>query len=133
MNRHPAIESGRAAVITGAADGVGLAAAQTLAGLGLNVVMADLDGDKLEAAGEVVRRLAHGGVETAPTDVADFEQLVRLKERALARFGDVAVLMNNAGIGGGWARLRKPGRLDPAARCQPGRRDQRACRPSPRR
>ena len=55
MSDHPAIAPGRAAVITGAASGIGLAAARRLAGLGMKVVLADLPGEALErAAAEVV-------------------------------------------------------------------------------
>ncbi|MDB5482678.1 MAG: short-chain dehydrogenase [Caulobacteraceae bacterium] len=116
MSQHPAIEAGRTAVITGAASGIGLAAALRLAGLGLNVVMADHEEGALAEAGRAVSAAARAGarVETAPTDVADYDQVARLRDLALGRYGDVAVLMNNAGVGGGghafanrdgWVRL----------------------------
>jgi len=116
MSQHAAIQPGRTAVITGAASGVGLAAAERFAAMGLNVVMADREGDRLVAAAEAVRSLAVGGasVLVQATDVSDFDQVVRLREAAFARFNDVAVLMNNAGVGGGghafesregWARV----------------------------
>jgi NAD(P)-dependent dehydrogenase (short-subunit alcohol dehydrogenase family) len=103
MSQHPAIQPGRTAVITGAASGIGLAAALRFAGLGLNVVMADRDEAALAEAGRSVSAAASGGarVQTAPTDVADFEQVARLRDLTFDRTGDVAVLMNNAGIGGG--------------------------------
>ena len=115
MSSHPAISAGRTAVITGAASGVGLAAARRFSAMGLNVVMADRDAEALASAADVVRSLAAAGaVESLPTDVADFDQVVALRDLALDRFGDVAVLMNNAGISGGghaferrdaWVRL----------------------------
>ena len=112
MNAHPAFSAGRTAVITGAADGIGLAASRTFAALGLNVVMADLGGDRLwQAAAEVRQAAASGaGVEAVQIDVADPDQLRRLRERSFARLGDVGVLMNNAGVGGGGHAFEHPDR-----------------------
>jgi NAD(P)-dependent dehydrogenase (short-subunit alcohol dehydrogenase family) len=98
---HPALTPGRAAVITGAASGIGLATAVRLAGLGLKVVLADLPGAALDAAADTVAKLAKGGsgdVCTVPTDVSQVDQVRRLREVAFATFGDVAFVMNNAGI-----------------------------------
>jgi len=116
MTHHPAIQPGRAAVITGAASGVGLAAAQRLAGLGLNIVMADLDHARLAAAQASVREVAAGGVavEILPTDVSDYDPVRRRRDVAFFRFDAVAVLINTAGVAGGghafanredWSRL----------------------------
>ena len=113
---HPAITAGRAAVITGAAGGIGLAAACRFASLGLNVVLADHDGARLGAAAPQVLAAARDGVEveSLTVDVAKVDDVRRLRDRAFERFGDVAVLMNNAGVGGGghafenlagWARI----------------------------
>jgi NAD(P)-dependent dehydrogenase (short-subunit alcohol dehydrogenase family) len=110
MAQHPAIQPGRTAVITGAGDGIGLAAARRLAGLGLNVVLADRDEAKLGAALGAVAAVAADGAQTlsAACDVADFAQVQRLRERAFERFGDVAVLMNNAGVAGGGHAFENP-------------------------
>ena len=108
MPDHPAFSPGRAAVITGAAGGIGLAAAKRFAALGMKVVMADVPGDKLERAAAEVVSEARGGASdvcAVGADVSRLEDLMRLKEEAFDAFGDVAVLMNNAGIGGG---LGKP-------------------------
>jgi NAD(P)-dependent dehydrogenase (short-subunit alcohol dehydrogenase family) len=110
------MEAGRTAVITGAASGVGLAAVRKFARAGMNVLMADRDADVLEAEAAELRQSAAGrsAVETFVLDVADVDQVAALKALAFDRFGEVALLMNNAGIGGGgdalaareaWARV----------------------------
>ena len=101
---HPAIANGRAAVITGGASGIGLAAARKFAAAGMKVVLADLKGQALEQAAASVAGLAKGGaadVRAVPTDVSVMEDVQRLKQAAYQSFGEVAVLMNNAGIGNG--------------------------------
>jgi NAD(P)-dependent dehydrogenase (short-subunit alcohol dehydrogenase family) len=106
MQHHPAIASGRTAVITGGASGIGLAAGQRLAALGLNIVLADLGGEKLDAArAAVVEAAAAAGttdpataVRAVPTDVSRIDEMHALKEAAYGAFGDVALLMNNAAV-----------------------------------
>ncbi len=108
MANHPAISEGRVAVVTGGASGIGLAAAKRFAALGMKVVVADLAGERLSRAAAEVVAVAHGGASdvcAVAVDVSRLEELIRLKEEALEAFGEVAVLMNNAGIGGG---LGKP-------------------------
>jgi NAD(P)-dependent dehydrogenase (short-subunit alcohol dehydrogenase family) len=98
---HPALTAGRGAVITGAASGIGLATAVRLAQLGLKTVLADLPGAALDAAAETVARVAKSGaadVRAVPTDVSQHDQVTRLREQAFAAFGDIAFVMNNAGI-----------------------------------
>ena len=100
MNHHPAFAVGSVAVITGAADGIGLAAARRYAQFGMHVLMADLHADKLATAADEVRAIAadHGGrIEALVTDVSQFEQVETLKTRAYELFEHVDVLMNNAG------------------------------------
>jgi NAD(P)-dependent dehydrogenase (short-subunit alcohol dehydrogenase family) len=101
MTHHPALAAGHCAVITGGASGIGLAAAKRFAAMGLNVVIADLPGDRLDAAAaEVAAASTAGerGVLAAPTDVSRLADIEALESRARERFGSVEVLMNNAGI-----------------------------------
>jgi NAD(P)-dependent dehydrogenase (short-subunit alcohol dehydrogenase family) len=101
---HPAIAPGRVAVITGGASGIGLAAARKFAAAGMKLVLADLKGAALDQAADAVAAVAKGGkadVRAVPTDVSVMEDVQRLKQIAYQSFGEVAVLMNNAGIGNG--------------------------------
>ena len=102
MPHHPALAKGRVAVITGAASGIGLAAAERFADFGMKVCLADANVKALESAVETVSRRSgrQGDVIGVPTDVSRREDVERLKERAYETFGEVAFLMNNAGRGG---------------------------------
>jgi len=100
MSAHPAFASGNVAVITGAADGIGLAAAKKFTSLGMRVCMADVDADKLEqATAEVPAAVEHAEAVAMPTDVSKLDELQQLRDRVFDRYGQVDVLMNNAGIG----------------------------------
>jgi len=93
---HPAFQPGRTAVVTGAASGIGLAAARRLAGLGMNVVMADRDGETLARA---AAGLDGARVRTEVVDVARADEVRGLQAAAVAAFGGVHVLLNNAAVG----------------------------------
>ena len=103
MPLHPALGPGRVAVITGAGSGIGLAAAERAVRLGMKVVLADANGAALEAADA---RLSAAGaqkndVRFCAVDVADPGDVERVRDVAYEAFGEVALLMNNAGVGGG--------------------------------
>ena len=98
MSQHPAIAEGRTAVITGAASGIGLAAAEKFQSLGMNVVMADVNTQALETEAGRLKGSNAGGILAVEADVSRFEDCERLKEQAFEAFGGVSVLMNNAGI-----------------------------------
>ncbi len=98
---HNAFAQDNVAVVTGAASGIGLAAARKFAGFGMSVVLVDLDGEKLAAAQLEVAALASDGttdVVSIPTDVSKLDELVSLESAVIQRFGRVHVLMNNAGV-----------------------------------
>ena len=109
MSVHPALTAGEVAVVTGAASGLGLAAAQALGALGLNVWMVDLSADALEAAAAPLRR-AHPGVTftTQACDVSDAQAMLALSDTIYQRHPRVAFLMNNAGVGSGGSALERP-------------------------
>jgi NAD(P)-dependent dehydrogenase (short-subunit alcohol dehydrogenase family) len=94
---HPALTKNATAVVTGAASGIGLAAAHKLASLGLRVCLVDLGGARLDAA-EAALRATGCGVLAVATDLANRGDVVRLARTVEEKFGPVSVLLNNAGI-----------------------------------
>jgi NAD(P)-dependent dehydrogenase (short-subunit alcohol dehydrogenase family) len=99
MTQHPAIASGRVAVITGGASGIGLAVAERLAAASMRLVLADIDAAALNQAAADLR--ARGAeVEVVTTDVSQPAEVAALK-RAADAAGPVSLLMNNAGREGG--------------------------------
>ena len=88
---------GPAAIVTGAGAGIGLAIAATLAARGVRVALVDIDGDAAERAARALGP-AHVGLRA---DVADEAQVRRMAARAAEALGEIAVLVNNAGIGDG--------------------------------
>ena len=107
---HPAIAPGRTAVITGGASGIGFAAARRFFNAGMNVVIADekipqgQDALNTEWAPLVAAHSKEQGqydVLGYVIDVADFDAVEALRTYVYDTYGDVSVLMNNAGVGGG--------------------------------
>jgi NAD(P)-dependent dehydrogenase (short-subunit alcohol dehydrogenase family) len=89
------------AVITGAASGIGLAAATRFAALGMKVCIADLGTNRLAEAETRVSSVSPGGaanVMVMPADVSRIQDVSALELAARNRFGGTDILMNNAGI-----------------------------------
>jgi NAD(P)-dependent dehydrogenase (short-subunit alcohol dehydrogenase family) len=103
VTTHPALAADRVAVVTGAASGIGLAASVKFAVLGMKVCMADANREALEIAAAQLRETAQrpDAVRTFAVDVSNPDSVRRLKESVFEAFGEVALLMNNAGTGGG--------------------------------
>jgi NAD(P)-dependent dehydrogenase (short-subunit alcohol dehydrogenase family) len=93
---------GKTAVLTGAANGIGLAAAERFLKAGMKVVIADIDANSIDIQ---VSRLQTEGypVEGKVTDVTNESSVRELAEFAMNKFGNIHILCNNAGIGGGAA------------------------------
>lgn len=89
---------GKAAVVTGAASGIGFGIAQALVEKGCRVLLADIELSKAKAAAERLRAM-EGKVEAAACDVADYGSVATLADTAWAAFGQVDLLFNNAGVG----------------------------------
>lgn len=88
---------GKVAVVTGAASGIGRAIAERLAQEGMSVVLADFEAGALEAT-ERDFRLREFDVFAVLADVARRESVQELCRRSLERYGDVHILVNNAGV-----------------------------------
>jgi NAD(P)-dependent dehydrogenase (short-subunit alcohol dehydrogenase family) len=88
--------AGKIAVITGASEGIGLAAARRLAAAGARTVLAARSVGSLAAA-EAGIRSAGGEALAVPTDMRDCGQVEALMRKAHAAFGGIDILVNNAG------------------------------------
>lgn len=93
------VAPGKVAVVTGAASGIGLGLSERFAAEGMHVVMADVEEPALSKAASA---LADNGASVLPllTDVADRAAVEALRDSAVAAFGAVHVVCNNAGVGG---------------------------------
>jgi NAD(P)-dependent dehydrogenase (short-subunit alcohol dehydrogenase family) len=98
------VSPGRVAVVTGAASGIGLGLSERFVAEGMNVVMADVEEPVLL---EAAAKLSGQGAAVLPvvTDVSSRDDVEALRDAAVARFGAVHVLCNNAGVGGPTGRL----------------------------
>src|SRR5437879_5358684 len=89
--------SDRVAIVTGAGQGMGLAIAGRLLSEGANVVLADINGEQLARAVEKLDP-SRAHAEAVQVDLTSARDVTRLVDAARARFGPIAILVNNAGV-----------------------------------
>jgi NAD(P)-dependent dehydrogenase (short-subunit alcohol dehydrogenase family) len=89
--------NGRVAVVTGAANGIGLAVAYALAAEGARLLLADIDATAVDTAAAQIRATG-AEVDSIELDVRDPEAVEKAGFRAMNRFGGLHVAVNNAGI-----------------------------------
>ncbi len=89
--------TGRHAIVTGGAMGIGFGIVRRFVQAGADVLLVDLDEPALRVAAEQLAR-AEGKVETLAADVADDDAGERMAARCVEVFGSLDILVNNAGI-----------------------------------
>lgn len=101
--------TGKVAVVTGGASGLGLETARALATRGASVALIDVDGDSVARAAESIG----GGTVGLPADISDTAAITAAIDEAAATFGRIDILMAGAGIvGGGMIRDIDPSRWE---------------------
>jgi NAD(P)-dependent dehydrogenase (short-subunit alcohol dehydrogenase family) len=89
---------GKSVIVTGAASGIGLATAHRFAREGARVVIADLNGDKAEAAAQEIRVQEKAEALAIACDVSNEAAVIATVQKTLERFGRLDVVVNNAGL-----------------------------------
>jgi NAD(P)-dependent dehydrogenase (short-subunit alcohol dehydrogenase family) len=92
--------AGKTAFVTGAASGIGLGVATRLAQAGVKVMMCDIEQGALDKAVAELK-LTNADVDGVRADVSLKAELQAAADATLARYGEVHILHNNAGVGGG--------------------------------
>ncbi len=88
---------GRTAIVTGAGKGIGRAIALVLAEAGADITLTARTGSDLNLVAEEIRNIGRRAL-PIPTDVSESAQVDRMVQSALDEFGQVDVLVNNAGV-----------------------------------
>jgi 3-oxoacyl-[acyl-carrier protein] reductase len=90
---------GKVAIVTGGSRGIGLAIARALAAEGVRLAITGLSRAHLAAARHALEGAGPGAIETLQADVRQADDVVRAIDAAVARFGGLDILINNAGVG----------------------------------
>jgi NAD(P)-dependent dehydrogenase (short-subunit alcohol dehydrogenase family) len=91
---------GKTAFVTGAGSGIGFGIATRLAQAGVKVMLCDIDAGALERSVAELRK-SNADVDTVRADVSIKAEIKAAAEATLARYGEVHIAVNNAGVGGG--------------------------------
>jgi len=105
---------GRAALVTGGAQGIGLGIVQELVRAGCRAALADLDLPQAQAAAEEIRLSGYEAI-ALPVDVTDGKAVRECVVRAISEFGKIDILVNNAGVH--CEKLGEPSTIEQFNRC----------------
>jgi len=89
--------AGKVAIVTGAAQGIGRAIAETLARHGADIVVADLDPGRSQDTVEAVSKLGRRAL-NVKVNVADWDDVKSMTDQVLKDWGKIDILVNNAGV-----------------------------------
>ena len=92
---------GKVAIVTGGSEGIGKAAAASMAAEGADVVIAARRPDVLEEAAAEIRAASEHRVVAIPTDIMEADQVQALIDQTMAEFGRIDIIVNNAGTSAG--------------------------------
>ena len=98
---------GKVAFITGGASGVGLGMATAFLKAGIKVVIGDINGDRATRVESKLKEISED-IRSVQVDTTSMESLENAADAVEAAFGNVHILCNNAGIGGGGKTLKVP-------------------------
>jgi NAD(P)-dependent dehydrogenase (short-subunit alcohol dehydrogenase family) len=97
MSKNPLDFTGKVALVTGSASGMGLATAQAFAEAGAAVVLADFREDQVKMEAQKLAAVGHKVIAVC-CDVSDDTQVEKMVDRAIAEFGRLDAAFNNAGV-----------------------------------
>lgn len=100
--------SGKTAIVTGGASNIGKAITEGLVAEGANVVIADVDNAQAEKVATELRKTGPGGVLFIEADVTNAVQIEEMAAQTIGHFGQIDILINNAGWTANGLFLDKP-------------------------